>query len=251
VNNLEAAHRHWAELITEAWQKSVVAIIETGSLLAEAKAALPHGKFLQMVERDLPFEARTAQMLMAIAANPWIANHGTHLPASWRTLYELSRVEPALLDEALRSGAIKPDMKRREIKRLTAIGRFSFFIFNIDWRQQRMTEQEIAAFDLPSIATDDCMVLIHAETSEGSKRAAALLREWGFANAFSYRLTTENDPELRREVRSGCYDIQRNGPLPQHWAGAFRGDAGHDSVLWDLSCWLSLPKEMDKVRGRV
>jgi hypothetical protein len=94
----------------------VDAVVECGALIAEAKADLPHGEFQAMVERDLPFGARAAQMLMAVAANPWITNHGSHLPASWRTLYELARHDPATLQAALAVGWITPTMERVDAK---------------------------------------------------------------------------------------------------------------------------------------
>lgn len=83
----------WRFYVTEiaaAWQKAVGSIIETGKLLNEAKANVNHGDWGKLL-RELPFRERTAQMLMAIAANPVLAdtNHGSDLPPSWRTLYEL------------------------------------------------------------------------------------------------------------------------------------------------------------------
>lgn len=59
----------WADQITAAWRKGVGAIFETGRLIAEAKAALPHGAFLAMIGANLPFTASTAQRLMKIAAD--------------------------------------------------------------------------------------------------------------------------------------------------------------------------------------
>jgi len=69
--------KNWANEIKSAWQKSVDGIFETGRLLIDAKAALPHGKFEKMVRSELPFRERTAQMLMAIAADTRLAkaNH--------------------------------------------------------------------------------------------------------------------------------------------------------------------------------
>ena len=50
-----------------------------------------------MVEQDLPFGRRSAQMLMKVAQSPVLANtkHASLLPASWYTLYELSRLPAA------------------------------------------------------------------------------------------------------------------------------------------------------------
>ena len=65
----------WADRITSTWRKSVGAIIETGKLLIEAKAALPHGGFEAMVRGVLfPFNIRSAQMLMKIAEHPTLAD---------------------------------------------------------------------------------------------------------------------------------------------------------------------------------
>jgi hypothetical protein len=77
----------WARKVRAAWQKSVESIIETGRLLIEAKAALPHGGFEIMV-KDLPFGARAAQFLMKVASHPVLSNpkHASLLPASWMTL---------------------------------------------------------------------------------------------------------------------------------------------------------------------
>ena len=69
-------------------------IIETGRLLNEAKDSLPHGEWGRMVKGKLPFDVRTAERLMEIARHPVIGNatHVSHLPPSWGTLYELSRI---------------------------------------------------------------------------------------------------------------------------------------------------------------
>lgn len=93
------------------------AILEVGRLLAEAKEALPHGAFGRMIDTDLPFTARTAQMLMAIGADPRITNakYVSHLPASWGTLYELTKLDDKTFDEKLADGTIRPDMMRRDI----------------------------------------------------------------------------------------------------------------------------------------
>ena len=79
VANARAA---WAVRIAGAWRQSVEAVLEAGGLLKEAKDALPHGAFLDMIERDLPFKRSTAFRLMAIAADPRLANsaHVQHLP---------------------------------------------------------------------------------------------------------------------------------------------------------------------------
>jgi hypothetical protein len=107
----------WATRISACWHASLKAILEVGRLLAEAKEALPHGAFGRMIESDLPFTARTAQMLMAISADPRITNpkHISHLPASWGTLYEITKLDDKQFEEKIADGTIRPDMMRREL----------------------------------------------------------------------------------------------------------------------------------------
>jgi hypothetical protein len=98
-----------------------------GEQLAQAKERLDHGEWLRMfkghptpVERPLPFGARTGQMLMKIAAHPVLsdANHGSHLPTSWRTLYELTRLPEEMLKKALDAALIGPGMTRSQVTQL-------------------------------------------------------------------------------------------------------------------------------------
>jgi Protein of unknown function (DUF3102) len=74
----------WAARISERWRASVEAIIEVGRLLTAAKAALPHGEFGSMIANSLPFSTSTAQLL----------------PASWGTLYELTKLSDEEFDQA-------------------------------------------------------------------------------------------------------------------------------------------------------
>lgn len=107
----------WAGRIGSSWQKSVDAIFETGRLIAAAKDALPHGAFSGMIENELPFGARTAQMLMKIGADKRLsdAKHVSHLPASWGTLFELTKLDDETLTRRIKEGTIRPDMQRREV----------------------------------------------------------------------------------------------------------------------------------------
>jgi hypothetical protein len=55
-------------------------------------------------------------MFMAIASNPLLTNtnHGSSLPSSPHTLYELSRVPAARLLAAIEDGTVHPQMERRD-----------------------------------------------------------------------------------------------------------------------------------------
>ena len=106
----------FVQSIKSSWQKAVAGIIETGHALLQAKDELEHGEFLDMIEQYLPFKARTAQMLMRIAEHPVLANAQfiSHLPPSWGTLYDLTKLPNFKLRELLASGEIRCDLTRKE-----------------------------------------------------------------------------------------------------------------------------------------
>jgi hypothetical protein len=109
--------RYFVAKIVAAWQKTTESIIDTGRLLIEAKAKIEHGEFEDMIDAQLPFGPRAARMLMAIAANPVLSdrNHGSVLPPSWRTLYELSRLDGQVLLARIEDHSVNPGMERKDV----------------------------------------------------------------------------------------------------------------------------------------
>ncbi len=110
----------WARRIRASLEKSVEAILETGRLLVEAKAALPHGQFEKMVEADLGWSPQTVRKFMAIARHPVLSDraHVRVLPASWGTLAELARLKPEPLEKAIGEGIVRPTMTRKDTTEL-------------------------------------------------------------------------------------------------------------------------------------
>jgi hypothetical protein len=102
--------------IAGTWRKAVECYLEAGSLLIEAKKELDHGEFEAMVRDELPFSASTARKLMSIAAHPVIVNraHVNDLPASWGTLYELSKLTKEHLESAIEHGLVTSKMERKD-----------------------------------------------------------------------------------------------------------------------------------------
>jgi hypothetical protein len=117
----------WAAKICRSWRSTIDGIFETGDLLIAAKAKM-RGKFERMVEHELPFGERTAERLMAIAKDKRLraahskAAHGSLLPASWRTLYELSRLNDRQLQNAFDNGSVHAEMTRQDALRLLGVG---------------------------------------------------------------------------------------------------------------------------------
>lgn len=99
--------------VVEAYAKSVLAVIETGRRLLEAKERLPHGGWLPFVEL-LPFSERTAQRFMQIAEHPLLGNptRVTDLPATYGTLAVLAQLPPAEIEARIRAGEITPELER-------------------------------------------------------------------------------------------------------------------------------------------
>jgi len=117
------SRRFYADKIGSALGKSVDGFIEAGRWLIEAKEGenkLPHGEFEKMVADDLHFTRRTAARFMEIARHPVISNgtHVSHLPPSWGTLYELTKVDPKVLESAIKDGRVNPKMERKEVTEL-------------------------------------------------------------------------------------------------------------------------------------
>jgi len=108
--------------IKASWQKSVESILETGRLLIEAKKALKHGQWQDMIDEKLPFGERTAEMLRIIAEHPVVANpkHVSVLPASWGTLHAIAKlpVEEPELEKMLTDGTIHAGIQRKDVENL-------------------------------------------------------------------------------------------------------------------------------------
>jgi hypothetical protein len=92
-------------------------------VLNEAKDDLRGtGSFEPMIKSRLPFTPRTAQMLMEIARHPITSNpkHVSLLPASWGTLYQITRLPLRLVEECIEDGRINPKTERKDITALAS-----------------------------------------------------------------------------------------------------------------------------------
>jgi len=199
----------WAARIRAAWQSSVESIIETGRLIAAAKEQLEHGEFEAMVESDLPFGPRTARMLKNVAEDERIRNHGSVLPPSWRTLYELTKLEDDEFAAKLADGTIHPEMQRKDVARINRIllvqadakriaelkpieGKFRTLIVDPPWDYEwlsiagraapgykTMSHEELLALNVEGWAEDNCHLYLWT-TNNFMTRAAELMKQWGF-----------------------------------------------------------------------
>lgn len=120
---------YWAPKIHCEWRKSIEGILGVGRQLIAAKEACEHGEFLRLfkghdhaVSDPLPFTPETSQRLMAVAANEVISNaaHAQHLPQSWMTLYELTKLDDETLIAGIKAGEITPETTRAQAAALHA-----------------------------------------------------------------------------------------------------------------------------------
>jgi hypothetical protein len=118
---------HWAKVISEdwgaamsGWGDTLRGIHRTGLDLETAKAELPHGDWLAMIETDMPFQKTKAENLIAIARSGVCQIPATsgNLPISVNTLYELSRLDENELEAAIKDGRVHVDMTRADAKKL-------------------------------------------------------------------------------------------------------------------------------------
>lgn len=120
---------YWAPKIHGEWRKSIEGILGVGRQLIAAKEACEHGEFLRLFKGHqnavcdpVPFSENTAERLMAVARNPVLSDsaHGQTLPMSWRTLYELTKLDDETLLAGIKAGEITPETTRAQAAALHA-----------------------------------------------------------------------------------------------------------------------------------
>jgi hypothetical protein len=114
----------WAALISCAWREQLPSIFETGNLLEAAKAELLHGEWeLMFKNNEAPFSKRMGNMLIKIADDERLRNgkHASHLPVHWSILHELTKLTAAQFENGIASGAINPNMQRKDVRKLRGI----------------------------------------------------------------------------------------------------------------------------------
>jgi len=110
----------WAEIVRADLGQAVVGFIMAGQHLRDAKQQIPHGGWESWVREQVGISPSTARILMAISEHPALGNrlHINDLPPSWPTLYELSHLEPPLLEAAITAGRVTPDLERDDARKL-------------------------------------------------------------------------------------------------------------------------------------
>lgn len=202
----------WADVIMNAWGAAVRSIIETGRLLAEAKAAVAHGEWETLCNQHLPFGESTACKLMKISAHERLSNpeHAPLLPPSWTVLDSLARLDVETFDKALEAGVINPTLERRTAQRLLRGGVAAVI---------GAEPSKSAAADVDAEIDDDGLdyadkllaALVSIEIAEAkalSPEARAIItaaaRAFGLLASALWRVETMSGPERLRAHQARC-----------------------------------------------
>ena len=80
-----------------------------GRNLIAAKADVGHGEWLPML-KEIGINDQVARQLMSIGGNPALSNPSNclDLPTAARALYELSRLDPEVIEEGIANGDVTP-----------------------------------------------------------------------------------------------------------------------------------------------
>jgi hypothetical protein len=119
--NPDPAVRAWIEDINRVGQGRVEWIIRAGGRFTAAKAELDHGQWGQLFgPAGVHFSQRQAEMLMAIARHPALANpqNCSKVPCHWSILYALSRIPVEALAQAIASGRVCPGTTLRDAQEM-------------------------------------------------------------------------------------------------------------------------------------
>lgn len=200
---------YWSPLVRRQLASSVEGIVGTGQVLIDAKANCAHGEFGKLFDLEdsqyVGIGIRMGQMFMAVGSHETLsnANHGSHLPPSWRTLYELSRFEPTQVETWIAEGLITPETERKQLRALgrgdgqpkapapLPAGLFDVLLADPPWRYdhpisdsreienqyETMEVEDIAALEVP--AADDSVLFLWATVPMNAK-ALWVMDAWGF-----------------------------------------------------------------------
>lgn len=110
----------WAAKINGAFGEGLGWILDAGSFLIAAKAALPHGRWLAMFESGrIKFGIRHATMLMRIAEHRALSDQRylAVLPHCVTTLDVLAGGSAEVIEAGITAGSIRPELTAKEARR--------------------------------------------------------------------------------------------------------------------------------------
>lgn len=165
-------------------RSTVENVIEIGETLMEIKSRFPR-QFEAVIadnEERWRFGSRTARMYMAIASDERIRNHGSEMPPSWRTLYELTRLSDDQWEARIEDGSMNPYMERADVGGRTVPGKAKKFGRpKISTKRKkndtRLTDLNSAIRHLAEIGVGDVRALMQATPGDELLKTRAIWRQ--------------------------------------------------------------------------
>jgi N6-adenosine-specific RNA methylase IME4 len=199
----------WAGRVRASMRKTFRGVLETGNILIQAQAELPHGQWLPMLKKA-GLHPRVAQVWMAVACNRRFANASPDslLPPCVTTLNLISRLPEDVYQGLLADGTINSTVTRTTIagiiRRLAqeedeklilslvpVPGKFRTLVIDppsetLANRGSRgcpyatMNQRQLLDLPVPEWLLDEAHVYLWATTGQ-LQNAFALLENWGIA----------------------------------------------------------------------
>jgi hypothetical protein len=98
------------------WRGAQEKFVAIGRYLNQAKLALPHGEFEEMINRELPFGRNVAHQLRVVAES---IDSGRlpveRLPKNYSTVYLIARFSDDEREKAIQADIIRPNVRRAEV----------------------------------------------------------------------------------------------------------------------------------------
>jgi hypothetical protein len=103
--------------ISRLWGDAQRRLLLIGRYLVQAKAALEHGEYEDLVRDKLPFTPRTAHRLRTVAEAIDIGTlPADRAPRDYTAAYVLARLDPEERQQAEAQGLVRADVSRREVE---------------------------------------------------------------------------------------------------------------------------------------
>ena len=215
----ELSRREWAKRLNGQWdqirQTAVERFVQLGRDLVKAKFDLgKRGQWVDLVESDLKFNARIAQMFMRLATcieqKRGIASYLKLLPPDYTTIDKLTRLDDPTFRRLIKDGTINPSVQRNEVAKLLRVlrvgadeqrvldlvpvaGKFRTLVFDPAWDHgdlsiaaranpdyAKQSLESLRELDVRAWADESGCHLYCWTTNNFSYEAHKLVEHWGF-----------------------------------------------------------------------
>jgi len=144
---------------------------------------------------------------MKIAEHPVLSNtnHGSFLPTSWRTLYELTRIPEPVLERAIADGMVHPAMERKHVAPMLVEMRMSVSTPDPDLAPEDLEQLRAEVLARPEFSERRRAISETERELDRLERAASALRSE--LRAQSARLAEDVQEAIENEAPDRAFTI--------------------------------------------